>query len=276
MAVTEQFVAFPEGFILETENLANVTKVNDHICTTLASSCPAVNERNGFSTKQQCLARMEELPFATENVDGLLTSDANSTSCRFIHASLAADRPDVHCAHISFFPEEDPARKFKCSNSSNYRKENFFSEADEQLFQRASVRLGWGADQVFVKGIRDEDKVPCSQSPFNSRTIGQDLLSLQETRVCAEYLEAQNATGEHELAYWMALIGFFVFFRSLALFLLRRQVYKVDFFANISNMFGERTDVEFNSVPVQVPVLSEMGADNRNGSSQLEQVSVHI
>lgn len=81
------------------------------ICETLETLSSISRERDGFTSQGKCVACISALP---------INVDANSTGYRSIHANLARERPDTHCPHISYFPEEDMHGKIKCSESSNF------------------------------------------------------------------------------------------------------------------------------------------------------------
>ncbi|CAB9504481.1 Putative white-brown complex homolog protein 30 [Seminavis robusta] len=231
--VLTHHIYYPEEFTFGL--LGNTFDVDDvvlDICSTLRDQCPSSYERDGYENFEECLTRMKtNLPITNRNAKGLEASDGNSTSCRLIHANLAKENSD-HCPHISYFPEVDKHDNYRCSNSYDITFSDLFTPSDLQLFEDVAVEFE--LDNQLNYGLhRHPNETRSCRSDFEARK--NDLqASLQAslpdnvvtTKVCAGYLDMQNATGENNGAYWGALAVMFVFVRGLGLHFLRNLVTK--------------------------------------------------
>jgi hypothetical protein len=212
----------PATFVDNSLGRSNATVFAIATCDTLENLCPASWELDNFTSQEECVARMESLPKLTTNDRGLVTADANSTSCRVLHSNLARQRPEVHCPHISYFPEEDRNGKIKCSQGEHYAPEDFFGPEDFALFARAAGSGGLDATEQFKGSLTDTDLGTCRGNIFDGNAV-LGSQALPPSYFCAQYLESQNATGDNNTQYWLTLLGMLVVIRVLAMFLLRKK-----------------------------------------------------
>ncbi|CAB9504302.1 Putative white-brown complex homolog protein 30 [Seminavis robusta] len=225
--VISDAVYLPPGLTSVVVNAVNHTRGNRIVCTTLRDRCPASFERDGFETLDDCTDKMGSLPVASANSHGLVVSDNNSTTCRFVHASLAKSNTD-HCPHVSYYPEPDKDGIIKCSQSYNRSYADFFTPEDLELFAELAVEYDLDKEAQIVYELSANETRPCRVS-FADRenelaaSIPQDYVA---TKTCVEYLTQQNATGENNVQYWLTLAAMYVAIRCLGLALLRNLVTK--------------------------------------------------
>jgi hypothetical protein len=119
-----EFVDFYIGQVLQS------SRTYEFVCTTMQNNCPAVYEANGNLTLDSCVERLLELPVVSEGgrVDGL------DRGCRILHAALASQNPEGHCAHLSFIPFLDPRGRIKCQNSSLLEATDYFEQSDLDFY----------------------------------------------------------------------------------------------------------------------------------------------
>jgi hypothetical protein len=216
-------IYYPNAFAEErVEGQLNSTLVASHVCMTLENRCPVSWEFDNFTSQEECVARMDALPILTTNERGAVTADANSTGCRVYHSSLAVKRPEIHCAHLSFFPEEDPHGNVKCSSGDNRVAEDLFGPEDLALFTRAAASGGLDPTSQIKGSLTEADLGTCRSTIIDENAVVGSQ-ALPPNYVCAQYLELQNATGERNNLYWLILVGMLVGIRLLAMFLLRKK-----------------------------------------------------
>jgi hypothetical protein len=216
-------VYYPDALIDESiSRRSNSTVFAMNTCDTLENRCPAFWKLDNFTSQEECVARMDLLPIVTTNTRGLAVVDANSTSCRQLHSSLAQQRPEVHCPHISYFPEEDRDDMIKCSQSGNYAPGDFFSLGDLALFAGAARSDGLDPVEQLKGSLTEADLGTCQRSVFGESALISSR-ALPATYFCTQYLESQHATGENNTQYWMTLVGMLVGIRLLAMLLLRNK-----------------------------------------------------
>ena len=223
-------VGFTESHVA---TMVNETATAVQICETLQGSCPESYVRDSYVNFDDCVERMLSLPLQTYNERGVLVSDSNSTGCRIIHASLAAVDP-YHCPHVSFYEEEDAKGKIKCSEGNNFAFEDFYTDNDLALFASLAEKNDWDPVQQINGPLAEDDAGTCRQSYANTSPELFDITITGSSSTsrsidanslyCASYLDIQNATGEHTVEYWFALVGIFVAVRVLGLVALRRNV----------------------------------------------------
>jgi hypothetical protein len=202
----------------------NSTSAAIDTCVALETVCPATFEYNNFETREECVSRMITLPPTTTNERGLPTGDGNSTICRNFHSSLARRSPSLHCSHIYFSPQNDTDGKVKFSGEGeNNAPEDYFTKEDFALFTRTAGAFGLNATAEVRTRVTTQDMGTCEFGDISENVLigSQDLPS---TYLCAKYLESQDATGSNDALYWAILIAMFVFFRLLALYVLRRKL----------------------------------------------------
>lgn len=211
----------PKFFDFVYENSRSLA-MSSSVCHVHESQCPTEYEKNGFTDIVDCVEKMESLPITKVNAAGLDTVDSNSTGCRHLHSSMVVLSPEVHCPHLSFVPMEDVNNERKCSASSDYAHEDFFTEEDFVLFQRtAQVN---NLDVVtFFNG--SASKGTCSASTISTSSIWSISDALSDHIFCLRYLETQQATDDDGLitTYWIALMGFLAVYSVGGMFLLRRR-----------------------------------------------------
>ena len=195
--------------------VADTTKLADFICETMASSCPETFKFNNFTSRQECANLMETLPLATTNVNGLATIDGNSTGCRNLHAALASINVD-HCPHISYHPQEDKKGRIKCSSEyqNNFSLNDFWDDGDFALFEHTASVFGLDPELQGLFSLTEDDLGQCANIFDRDSVIGSHILPDQY--VCYQYLQEQEATGSHNLQYWMVLLAYIILLRGLS------------------------------------------------------------
>ena len=199
--------------------MVNPASMNAQICNIQERFCPDVFDDAGFKDRLDCTIRMNEnIPIGDVNAHGLTVVDSNSTGCRHVHAFLTALRPETHCAHISYFPFEDPIGAVRCSSSRDLSVEEFFPRSNEILFQKVAVKRNLDPDTLFKQLEPEEDIGTCIDGIVEPEAI---LTSneLPTNFVCYSYLEVQGATGTEEMYYWIALAAFYVFFKMVGYYM---------------------------------------------------------
>ena len=94
------------------------------VCDTLSGPCANV----GFAVEPNCIAGLTSLPAYQGNLSYI---DGNSQGCRFLHAVLARQNPELHCAHVTLnTTDPDPSGSVKCSVSDGLLPENYFSPGE--------------------------------------------------------------------------------------------------------------------------------------------------
>lgn len=209
-------------------NELNSVAMSTETCLLQESICPEYFKYNNYSDILDCVEKFETLPIVSESDAGLRTVDGNSTGCRNLHASMTVLNPDIHCAHLSFYPMADPKGKVKCSNSSNFALDNYFSDNDVLLFKQAALASGIESNIYY-------SKLPLSQEVQSSRKCRVDLvetraiqrgINLPNQHVCYSYLETQKANGDLNWMYWVLLIIHSVLIRLLTFFILQWRATK--------------------------------------------------
>jgi hypothetical protein len=225
VSVVTHDIYLPSVFF--TELLAdqfNSTSVAIDTCEVLETICPATFEYNNFESREECVSQMTTLPTITANERGLATVDGNSTGCRALHSSLAQRSPSVHCPHISFSPQNDTSGKVKCSGEGkNTAPEEYFTKEDFALFTRTAGAFGLNVTAQVRTKVTTQDMGTCELGGINEDVL-VGFPGLPGNYLCAKYLESQDATGSNDAQYWATLIAMFVFFRLLALYLLRKKL----------------------------------------------------
>jgi hypothetical protein len=185
ITVVQQDMYFPPAFwgIMITEQI-NSTKYTMEICETLETLCPLSWERDGFTSRCECVARMSALPITTVNERGLVTMDTNSTGCRSFHTNLARERQDINCPHISYFPEEDMHGKIKCSENNNRSPQDFFTEGNLALFPRAASSFGLNSSTQFRSSASDNGFGTADDLGECRDSLGLDQNALVGSRPC--------------------------------------------------------------------------------------------
>jgi hypothetical protein len=222
--ITEHNVLFPPGAIRAAFEGLDQNKVVSHVCGILNDHCSEVMSFNGFRDVTECIDHMQTLPHVSQDSHNQTVWDGNTTMCRLLHSQLVLKNPDLHCPHISYFPKEDTDGNTKCSESYNFTDDQYFTEADLTLVSQVSTHFGLAPEANGTFYVSDSESQKCSN---NAAITEESLLGLDvfpDDIFCAFYLDRQNATGNNNGVYWLALVVFFVCFRILGLVLLRQKV----------------------------------------------------
>lgn len=216
---------------------ASSTVLSSTTCLIMSKFCPDVLSANNFTDELECSQKMESsLPLATVNTAGLSVVDGNSTACRHLHSSLALSQPELHCPHLSLAPMEDIKGQTKCSKSNNFSLEDSFSFEDFTLFRQVAQSAGLPSENIetaFFKPLNLTGTVDRQETPTKDLIQGLLEESLAPYLpsglfACHFYLtETQNVKSEQLPYYWLALVLFWAFFRSLAFLILRQRTVKL-------------------------------------------------
>jgi len=207
----------------------NNTAVAEDVCAIMQTFCPKVYLINEFQNQTHCIDVLDSLPFVTNNKHGFNVLSGNSTGCRQVHAYLATSSPDTHCQHISFIPILDTKNTVKCSDEIDFAIEDIFNKSD--INQREMVAIESNIDpSKFLDHVSfdDIDRNKCARG--TAEDIKSEFFHVQRqfllptNAYCRSFLQDQFATGESNYIYWIILLTFIVFFRSLSVLFLHRRV----------------------------------------------------
>jgi hypothetical protein len=224
--VEKQAIILPPVFItaIYTE-YTNSTAMADSACRVMEDVCPEVWVVNGFTSQGDCIRQMDSLPVATMNIHGYNTVDGNSTGCRHLHASLAVPAPEVHCPHLSYIPMEDQNGKVKCSESNDFRQEDFFSPSDINLFERAALDFTVNASAMFDR-VLETDLAECMESIVETEALEAANI-FPSDYFCETFLDSQGALGDQNTTYWMVLVSFGIVLQCLSPIIMRLRAVRV-------------------------------------------------
>jgi hypothetical protein len=154
-------------------NVLNTAPTRNFICSVLEDECSETYARNKLSTEgsNSCMLLLETLPLATGNLSYV---DGYSQGCRALHAAFASQNA-VHCAHISFAPEEDPKGNIKCQDSAEILISDLFDPQDlvsYDTYVKAPASLVESLDGYILISIEDEETMPPSSSPEEAKKDG--------------------------------------------------------------------------------------------------------
>lgn len=225
VSVTSDDILIPPDFF---DNLymndLNPVVLSAATCHVHQSFCPTEFALNKYSDTLNCIEMMDSLPTISKNEAGLHTVDGNSTGCRNLHSTMAVLSPEKHCAHLSFAPMKDPSGKVKCSMSSHYALEDFFTHGDFLFFEQTAEASGLNSTILYSTE---------SSSTWDARATGtcrfdgleaatiQGAQFLPDNYFCYSYLETQQATGELNSLYWILLSIYYVIIRLLSFLILK-------------------------------------------------------
>lgn len=220
--ITEN-IFLPPAVVGHFSAVAQPLSVAASACTVLGSFCPAEFTANDFNDTLSCTEKMmSNLPLTTLNKSARKTYDGNSTSCRHLHASLAALNPKTHCPHVSFDPVEDPNGKVKCHESDNFLIEDYFATEDFTLFRETAEAHGLPSGSIdtgFFSPIEKSELSACGDSIIDPVAIGRVL---PPGLACYNYItNTQGVTSDKIIPYVYALVGFWWTLRIVSSLLLR-------------------------------------------------------
>lgn len=166
--IQKESVYLPPNFFDFVYENSQSLAMSSSVCSVHEFACPQEYAYNGYTDVLDCVEKMESLPFTTTNTAGINTVDSNSTGCRQLHSSMAAVSPEIHCPHLSFVPMEDTNGKTKCSVSSDFAFEDYFSQEDFVLFQR-TAQMNQIDHKTFLNG--SAKKGICSDTAVSKAAI---------------------------------------------------------------------------------------------------------
>jgi len=129
-------VFYHEGYLdLFFGTIAGSDESRETICDTANNACSGIT-----NPITNCTTEIAQLPVFNDGgyVDGL------SQGCRVLHAALAEQNPQDHCAHIAINATLDPLGLYKCQDSSHIQPEDLFT--DEELASFDEFALSHGID----------------------------------------------------------------------------------------------------------------------------------
>lgn len=196
--------------------------VSEKICETLANSCDA--KYYHFGNQSECVAAMTTLPVREVNSHGYHVGVGNSTSCRFYHSLMAVENPDLHCAHVSLPPQEDPTGNYKCDDRTRDDVYFNFSTDEWKMFQRHAVSVGIDEDS-YARTVPSENRRECVE--ISASTILETLADANEfadlNLLCYGFLDTNDAKADMVGIYWIATFVFILSFRAFGALALRYQ-----------------------------------------------------
>ena len=219
--LTEDLFLPPEFMTNVFASKANAVSMAASSCRTHEAFCPMEYAANAYRDRLDCIEKLHSLSVTTINTHELSVVDGNSSGCRFLHSTLAALRPEVHCPHVSCIPIKDIHNETKCSKSNDYAQEGFFSEDDFFLFEQAARAAGLNATTYYKEMESTDDLRQCVAGELVAPAAVQRILP--KNIFCYSYLDAQNATGNNNTTYWVVLLSFWVGLRALSLWRLRSK-----------------------------------------------------